>query len=181
MRFALPLLVCLLTALPANSEPMNFAVYRLTGMGLPSDGRILIAKGRLDYSLEDIDVVKWGNHEGNPTWKKSLALAMGFRIGMLVAENDETPGFGLWIQNDHHPAGFSWEWFYLEEGDTFKKLQGEGRVRVSQFQDPDGVEVQSIEFLTDITLRFQEDVTQGPGHVTHEIVVSKGSVFRVAS
>ena len=69
----------------------------------------------------------------------------------------------------------------MESGDVYRKLQGEGSVRVTQAQYPDGVEIQSVEFLTDITLRFQEDMKAGPGKKTHVVVVSKGSILRVGT
>lgn len=162
-------------AVPPNSEPLCFTIFRLSG-----DGRVLLAQGKLHYTLQDIDVVKWGNREGLPSWKKSLKLANGFSIGSLVVRSAAVPGFGLWIHDEHHPAGFSWEWFNVEAGDTYKKLQGAGRVRVTQAEYLDGVEIRSVEFLTDVTLRFQDDVKKGPRNETHEVMVSKGSVLRFA-
>ena len=61
-----------------------------------------------------------------------------------------------------------------------KKLQGEGYVRATHARSSDGIELQAVEFLTDITLRFQEDVKAEPGNKSHVIVVSQGSVFRFA-
>jgi hypothetical protein len=173
MRFSVAVLLCLL-ALPANSEPMDFSIYKLT-----TDGRALIGQGKLDYSMEDIDVVEWPSKDGHQAFRKSLSLGMGFRIGTLVVRGSEITGFGLWIRNDHHPDGFSWEWFFQESGYTFKKLQGEGRVRISQAPCPEGTELRSVVFLDDITLRFKEDLTPEPGNETHEVVVSRGSVLRV--
>lgn len=121
---------------------------------------------------------------GKPSWTphfiKSLKLKDGFRISVLVVQRDPEIGFGLSIKNNYHPDGFSWEWFELEEGDVYKKLQPEGYLRVTQARSSDGVELQSVEFLSDITLRFQEDVKVGSGNKTHEIVVSPGSDFRFA-
>jgi hypothetical protein len=105
-------------------------------------------------------------------------LSDGFRIGIQVLRQHRVDGFGLWIRNDQHPDGFSWEWFHLEDGDTFKRLQGTERVRVTHDGVARLVEIRSIEFLTDVTLRFKEDPTVVPGTSTHEIVVSKGSVLR---
>jgi hypothetical protein len=175
MRISIALLVCLLSSTQATSESLDFAVYRLS-----DNGPALISEEKLDYSVCDVEVLKWGSTTGRPTWKKTLKLAEGFRIGVLVTRTDEVPGFGLWIQNDQHPEGFSWEWFNLEEGDIFVKLKGEGRVRVTRGAFEDGVEIQSVEFLADIKLRFSEDMKLGPRVRTHEVMVSKGSVFRFA-
>lgn len=175
MRIPLAILLGLLAVSKASSEPLDFTVYHLNG-----EERALIAQGKLDYTVRDIDVQQWESKDGQPACKKSLALGMGFRIGTMIVRTSEVSGFGLWIRNDHHPDGFSWEWFYQESGSVYRKLQGEGRVRITQAHFPDGVELQSVEFLSDITLRFQEDVSLGPGNETHEVVVSQGSVLRVA-
>ena len=97
-----------------------------------------------------------------------------------MTPNDALSGFGMTIKNSYHPEGFSWEWFFLEDGDVYKKRQGEGRVRVTQAQNAEGKVLQSVEFLTDVTMRFQEDMKMEPRTVTHEVVVSQGSVFRFA-
>ena len=178
MRIYLAMLVCLLTSFPATSESMQFTVYRLAG-----EERELIAEGKRDYSVSDIEVIKWGrSQKQHPGLKKTLELTEGFRIGIVTYRGDDlTSGFGIWISNDHHPKGFSWEWFEPGNGDIFKKLQGEGYVRATLAQGADGVEIRSVEFLTDVTMRFKEDVRMKPtGHKTHEVVVTQGSVFRFA-
>jgi hypothetical protein len=184
MRLFLAMLVCLVIPLqacrttppPPSSASLNYSIYHLSG-----NGRDLVAKGKLDYTARDVKVTEWGNQDGHPSWKKSLELKDGFSLGILVVRKAPTGGFGLWIQNDRHPAGFSWEWFACANGDVFEKLQGKGQVRVTSAPHADGTEIQSVEFLADITLRFQEDVKAGPGRETHEVVVSKGSVLRIAS
>jgi len=177
MRISTAMLVLLLPAFPAASESLEFSIYRLVG-----EDQELIASGKRDYSASDVNVREWGSNEGHPSWKKTLDLKDGFNLGIVVIRgNDLTSGFGIWIANDHHPEGFSWEWFEPEYGDVFKKLQGEGYVRATLGQCPDGVEIQSVEFLTDITLRFKDDVSMDPPeHKTHKVVVSQGSVFSFA-
>lgn len=175
MRFSAAILVCLLTTLPASSEPMDFAIYRGTG-----EGRTFISQGKLDYTVQDIDVMPWGKKDGQPVWLKSLKLSDGFSIGVMVIRGDVCRGFGLWIENAQHRRGFSWHWFVPKDGDMFETRPGEGLIRVTQSQYSDGNEVQSVEFLSDITLRFQEHINMGPGKPTHEVVVTKGSVLRIA-
>ena len=41
-------------------------------------------------------------------------------------------------------------------------------------------ELQSVEFLDDIVLRYVDDMTKPLGTITHEIIVQKGSILRVA-
>jgi hypothetical protein len=37
-----------------------------------------------------------------------------------------------------------------------------------------------VEFLDDIVLRYLDDMAKSPGRHTHEILIKKGSVLRVA-
>ena len=176
MRFSIAMLLCLLTSMQATSESLDFAIYSLTG-----DERTLIADGARNYTVSDVDVKKWGCFNGHQSWKRALELEEGFSVSVLVTRKDPATGFGLSIQNINHPEGFSWEWFEPDNGDIYKKLQGEGYVRVTQAEHEDGVEIQSVEFLSEVTLRFMEDVKEETGKKTHLIVVSQGSVFRFDS
>jgi hypothetical protein len=176
MRFSIAMLLGLLTSMQATSESLDFAIYRLTG-----DERTLIADGARNYTVSDLDVKKWGCMNGRQAWKRAVQLEEGFSISVLVIRKGQDQGFGLSVDNINHPDGFSWEWFEPDNGDIYKKLQGEGYVRVTQAEHEDGVEIQSVEFLSEITLRFMEDVKEETGKRTHLVVVSQGSVFRFDS
>jgi hypothetical protein len=179
VRFLLAMLVFLLASWQVRCqeppESLAFAIYHVSG-----DGRDLIDEGKRDYTVSDIDVTPWGIEDGYQTSLKSLELSGGFRIGIHMVRQHKADAFGLWIRNDQHPDGFSWEWFNFEDGDIFKRWQGPEQVRVTYAQIAKGVEIRSIEFLTDVMLRFKEDQNTEPGIRTHEIVVSKGSVLRFA-
>jgi hypothetical protein len=179
MRFLLAMLVCLLASWQARcqerSESLGFTIYHFSG-----DGRDLVDEGKRDYTVGDIDVTPWGIEDGYQTSLKSLELSDGFRVGIHTVRQHKADAFGLWIRNDQHPDGFSWEWFTHEDGDIFRRWRGPERVRVTYAQIEKGVEIRSVEFLTDVTLRFKEDPNVEPGVKTHEIVVSKGSVLRFA-
>lgn len=159
-----------------SPESLSFAIYRIT------DGeRSLITEGTREYTSNDIEVVLWGREtDGYQQHRKTLELAEGFGIGIVMIRQHNGDGFGLWIYKDVHPAGFSWEWFDRSECDVFKKLQGTGEVRVTYAQIAKGVEIRSVEFLTDITMRFTEDLSLPVDVRTHEVVIYQGSVFRVA-
>jgi hypothetical protein len=179
MRSALLLLMSLPWAQAVWAEPsesLTFAIYRLT------DGeRTLIAEGMRDYTSSDIDVVPWGRETaGYQRHRKSLELADGFGMGIVSTRQFKDDGFGLWVYKDVHPGGFSWEWFDDPECGVFKKLRGTGEVRVTFTQIPNGFEIRSVEFLTDVTLRFTNDLSLPPDVRTHEVVIYAGSVFRVA-
>jgi len=172
MRFSLAMLLCLQLSMQATSKSLDYAIYRLTG-----DERTLIANGARNYTVSDIDVRKWGCSNGHQAWKRSIQLEAGFSIDILVTRKEHDTGFGLSVENINHPDGFSWEWFEPDNGDIFRKLQGEGYVRVIQTEHKDGVEIHSVEFLSEVTLRFMEDVKEETGKRTHLVVVSQGSVF----
>jgi hypothetical protein len=116
---------------------MTFAIYRL------AEGELsLIAEGTREYTPSDIEVAPWGKEiDGYQERRKALELADGFGIGIVTMRHHENDGFGLWLYKDHHPAGFSWEWFSRGEGGVFTKLQGKGYVRVTYTQVPKGVEI----------------------------------------
>ena len=40
-------------------------------------------------------------------------------------------------------------------------------------------ELESVEFLDDIALRYLDDMAKPPGTFTHELVIRKGSVLRL--
>src|SRR5262245_38991443 len=167
--------LAILVSWQASAEPLNYAIYSLKG-----DKPDLLAEDRLDYLVSDVEVVKRRDHEGHQNWKKSLRLKEGFSIGALVVRLDKPQGFGLWIQQADHPKGFSWEWFEPDDGNVYKKLQGQGYVRVQFAKSGDGLELRSIEFLTDVKLRFVEDVKMKLGTVTHEVLVTQGSILRLS-
>ena len=85
MRFSLAMLLCLLTSMPATSESLDFAIYRLTG-----DERTLIADGARNYTVSDIDVKKWGCSNGRQAWKRAIELEEGFSIE--CSGDPERPG-----------------------------------------------------------------------------------------
>jgi hypothetical protein len=154
------------------SEKLTYDAYSLGG----AIGRQLLLHGVRTYSPAcDIDVRPLAAN----AWNKSLLLEGGFVIEASVYREPTLTGFGLTIDK---PAanGFSWEWFDIESGNVFRKLQGPGRVAVEVAKGPGYEELRSVEFLDDITLRYRDDSTNAPGAHTHEVVVRKGSVLRVA-
>jgi hypothetical protein len=89
-------------------------------------------------------------------------------------------GFGLVIYRRGDGNGFSWEWFDREHGAVFRRLQGSERVSVSIKKGAGYEELEVVEFLDDIVLRYLDDMSKPPGTHTHEVVIRKGSVLKVA-
>ena len=112
-------------------------------------------------------------------WSRTLKLDDAFQIALQVEREPSLTGFGLTIDRIDG-AGFSWEWFDRAEGAVFQKLQGPGRLRAMIGKGPDYEELEAVEFLDDITLRYWAEGTRSPAPPSHEIIVQKGSVLRVS-
>jgi hypothetical protein len=52
-------------------------------------------------------------------------------------------------------------------------------VSVSVKKAGDYEELEAVEFLDDVVLRYLDDMAKGPGAHSHEILIKKGSVLRV--
>jgi hypothetical protein len=161
----------------AFAETLQFEAYQLQ----PGGGRKLLARGAREYSPDaDVQVIdnrpsRHGNH-----WSKRLALFGKYELEADVYQEPQLDGFGLVIVERGNPNGFSWNWFDRERDDVFTKRQGPGRLKVSVVASNGLVELAAMEFLDDVVLRYLDDfVAKQPGESTHEIVIKKGSVFRV--
>jgi hypothetical protein len=157
------------------AEELSFQIFKLDAQGT----RTPVADGKVNYTRRDIKV-QAGKSENGPFWQKSLELKAGFRVGAMVRRSEALDGFGLFVRNSRDLAGFSWEWFDQEDGDLFIKRQGEGRVRVKLATAGGYEELVEVEFLDDIVLRYQNNLFKGPGHRSHEVLVAKGSILRLA-
>ncbi len=145
--------------------------YTLTQEKLLWWDKKIISEGTVDYSISDIVVEK-----RNGFTSKYLPVYENFNIGASIYREKEKGGFGLWI--DRNGEGFSWEWFTPEKGNVFKKLQESGRVLVN-YRSYDGLyEIESIEFIEDVSMRLDTlDFIPFWFKKTHRMLVKKGSVL----
>jgi hypothetical protein len=155
-----------------NSGSLQYEIYELQG----NSAAKLLAKGTVEPSTRDVAIIE-GSTLGQTFLQKSVALSDGFRIGASVFPEKTLDGFGLWIRRDD--GGFSWNWFVRENGLTYRKLQGPGRVKVTLAPNKDYEELIAIEFLDDVTLtgRFGWFSLLSD---THYVVVKKGGVLRLS-
>jgi len=142
----------------------------------------VVEGGVKTYSPDtDIIVQERSKQNGNGVWwRKILQLDDTFTLSAAIHRNPTLTGFGLLLGMNSNPMGFSWEWFDLDKGAVFRKRQGSGHVSVTLKKGPGYEELMSVEFLDDILLRYQEDMSKPPGSHSHEVIVRKGSVFRFA-
>lgn len=129
----------------------------------------LISEGTLNYSASDIAV------EDRIGFKsKYLHVSETFNIGASIYREAKIEGFGLWIDKDG--AGFSWEWFTRKKGNIYRKLQESGSVFV-EFREIEGLqEIESIEFLEDVSMRLDTlNIILFWNKETHRMLIKKGS------
>ena len=168
----------LFAVLPGTSvaETITWEASALVG-----PGRQFLARGVKTYSPERDIVVEERSpaRDGSPSWMKSLVLDDQFAIGAAITRDPKIDGFGLVVYRRGDDNGFSWDWFDREPDGTFGKRQLSGRVAVTTKKGNGYEEIDSIEFLDDVTLRYLDDMKKPPGTHTHEVVVRKGSVLKV--
>jgi len=161
----------------AVAETLRYEAYALQ----PSAERKLLEKGTRDYSPDkDVAVIDAATPDRPYHWAKRLLLFGPYELEADVYREATLDGFGLVINERGHPDGFSWNWFDREGNDVFVKRRGTGRLRVSLRKVNDLVELEAVEFLDDIILRYKDNRSRlAPGEHTHEFVVMKGSILRV--
>ena len=141
--------------------------YRITQEEVLHLKKKLIAEGARTYMPLEIGIKKRDGFSS-----KSLEIAHGFSLGASIYRDKKDRGFGLWIEKDG--GGFSWEWFDHEQGNIYKKRQEGGKIKV-EFRHLDELkEIQSIEFLDDISMRLNA-LHRVQREKTHRILIKKGS------
>jgi hypothetical protein len=176
MWMPLAVTVALLWADVFPDTTMSTLTYEAFSLG-GAEGRQLIARGVRRYSPCDIESTP--TEASGTDFAKTLALDGGFGISTTVKREARLTGFGLVVVRPGDDNGFGWDWFDLESGRIFRKLQGNGRVAVGIATESGYENLQSVEFLDDVTLRYLDDMSKPPGTHTHEIVVGKGSVLKL--
>ena len=175
-RTLLLALVCC-APLSALAESFFFEVYVLEG-----SGKRLLSKGEKNYTRKDIEVTKLSGR-GTTFANMSLDLGNGFAVGCTDDGQSSVEGIALWINRVPHPdesdqyAGFSWELYKRSTGAIFKKLQGEGRIRIETRRAGEIEWLTRIEFLDDTVFRLVAKRGAKPSEVSHEMLIRKGSVL----
>ncbi len=154
--------------------------YRLSTSG--SLGHKVIAEGTKTYSPDtDIEIQAIGPKNSPSAWSKRLELARGFKLEAYVTRESALDGFGLVVTSPASPNDFSWNWFDRERGGVFTKRRGTGRLRVSERKVGHLVELEAVEFLDDVALTYRDNAqAKTPDERTHELLIKRGSVFRMA-
>lgn len=161
----------------AASHTLTYEAFSVGGQV----GRQSIVRGVRTYWPElDIVIQESTDRDDKTSWVKSLILDGDFTLSASVHRLPELTGFGLMVHRPDGGKGFSWEWFGLATGNVFERPQGSGRVLVTVVKGDDYEELQSVEFRDDIALRYLDDMSKPPGTHTHELVVRRGSILKLA-
>ena len=144
-------------------------------------GRSVMSEGRKVYDPKQ-DIIVEPIRVARPDARKvSVPLSNDFVMSVAVSKQRQVEGFGLFISRRGNAHGFSWEWFDRFGESLFHKRQGNSRVKVTIQKSFGYQELESVEFLDDVALRYLDDITQPPGMHTHEVVIRAGSVFKLTA
>ncbi len=163
--------------LPALAESFFFAVYVLEG-----SGKRLLSKGEKKYTRNDIEVTKLSGR-GETFANMSLDLGNGFAVGCTDDGQTSAEGIGFWMNRVPHPdesdqyAGFSWELYKRSTGATFKKVTGDGQIRIETRRAGEIEWLTRVEFLDDTVFRLVAKRGAKPSEISHEMLIRKGSVL----
>ena len=164
-----------MVAPPVASPSVAWKIVVLFATG----GRSVMNEGRKVYDPKQ-DIIVEPIRVARPDARKvSVSLSRDFVMSVAVSKQLQVDGFGLFVSRRGNAQGFSWEWFDRAGESLFLKRQGNSRVAVSVQNSFGYQELESIEFLDDVSLRYLDDITQPPGTHTHEVIIREGSVFKL--
>jgi hypothetical protein len=141
------------------------------------DLRVSIASGTRQYTTADVRTAEYTMEDGTLWWEKSLSLGSGFVVGIVMDSRlDDHDSLVLFVARESGRRGFSFDVFAEERGVFIHPELGQLKVSFLPAPSPDHIE--GIEFLSDVKLRYLDDIRKDVDF-THEIVVQRGSLFRV--
>src|SRR5262245_18816933 len=154
-------------------------MWQAAALGSPGERQVL-ANGVKTYAPETDVVVQehLRRRDGAVSWSKSLLLSGTFAVAASVRRERSVEGFGLVIHRRGDQNGFGWNWFERVGGREFQMVRGGGRVAVTVRKEWGYEELESVDFLDDVTLLYLDDVRRPPGSHSHEVVIRKRSVLR---
>ncbi len=163
--------------LPALAESFFYEVYVLE-----ASGKRLLSKGEKQYTRKDIEVTKMSGR-GTALANMSLDLGNGFAVGCSDDGQSGVEGVGLWMNRVPHEdesdqyAGFSWELYRRSTGATFKKVEGDGQIRIETRRAGEIEWLTRVEFLDDTVFRLVAKRGAKPSEISHEMLIRKRSVL----
>jgi hypothetical protein len=169
MRSIITILLISLSQL-AIAEVIEYEIYELP----KGDAKkVLIVKGKRDYSVKDVEVHPY-ERGGRKVAEKLIELEQGYKVGARIFFEKQLTGFGLLAKRSS--SDFSWEWYNKKSGNRFHKLQGGTYVQIKTTGMPLIEELAEVTFLEDTKLSFIAN-RQGMDD-THDIIIKAGSVLR---
>lgn len=159
--------ITLLFTTPVVAGTINYEIYEIkTGT--------LVGSGVKQYTKSDVILNLYKSSEKSVV-EKFIELEQGYKVGARIFFGPKLTGFGLVAELKE--GDFSWEWYSQENGNIFRKLQGNnGLVKVRLGGLPLQEYLAEVVFLGDAKLSFR---LGGPGKPeSHEIIIKKGSTLR---
>jgi hypothetical protein len=96
------------------------------------------------------------------------------RIRHPVDRRTDHSGFGLTGARDDERT-FSWDWFVVDRHGHATKLQESGELSFDSKKTPNGIEINHMQFLTDVSIRVERWGQECPTDPTWRIKIFKGS------
>jgi len=155
----------------SKQDTLDYELYALKG----SSDRVLLNKGTVKCDGKNVKSIE-GSLFGETFWQKDVPLWKDWFVGASIYRDKNLSGFGLWF--DNKDAGFSWNWFNRESGRIYRSLKRDNRVEVTFAPTEEYEEIIAVEFLDDAVLTGRFGWL--PYWDTHQLVIKKGSVLRLA-
>jgi len=140
-----------------------------------------ISKGTLEIKKVNVQKMNALIDKEEYAEQRTFNLFDDFIIGQSNyghKDREKIGGFGMWLKRLNSNV-FSWEWYEQENDNVFKKLQGEGKVRV-EFRKRNGCfEISKITFIGDQIFRARKTnlltLLTSPNKEDWHCIISDGS------
>lgn len=164
-----------------EKEREGSLIEKLVSKGLAS----LLKPNEFQKLREETDRDPAGDEIVSRRFLKSIQLSPNFNIGLADhPEQQPVSGFGLvgdiGVLNSEHGErhSFSWDWFNVSSSGKATKLQEAGDIRFDQAVTANGLEITTMVFETDVSLRIYTNIPRKLGHPDWRILIHKGSEIR---
>jgi hypothetical protein len=133
----------------------------------------LLANGEKTLQTSDVKIRRL-----QKTFQKKIELGDHFSFGLSdSADRDKIgEGFGLTGDRDDERT-FSWEWFEVDLFGHANKLQDSGKLFFDTQKTSNGMEINRMKFLTDVSIRVSRRSDLNPPIPAWRIKIFKGSVI----
>lgn len=144
---------------------IKWAIFETATSQLLSSGEKTLHKSDIEIALN------------NDLYNKKIELSSDFNFSLCDNANrdkDANQGFGL-SGRRHGDNTFAWDWFQIDRPGHAKKLQESGELSFDTKKTNNGVEINRMEFLTDVSIRISRMTDVNPLNPRWRVKILKGS------